>query len=241
MASVIIGAVFPDVVHRSVPSLPVVPCDSVSKEHVERDVPASPLWTSAKALVTKALSRKEMFENPRALRAVQAEGDNVRSRGVWDDESAEEAEILCRRAKESGERIHIAEAMTIAGVKHAEMEEDKHVYKGRVVYRGDATKDEQGLPALFRELHSLPTNMQAINLTLFLGLCSGFLVQAADACQAFLQAPLRSPVPTYVVLPSDYGFLNGRAGSEELLSDSNGHSTATLRLLPSGKPTLRMS
>ena len=28
-------------------------------------------------------------------------------------------------------------------------------------------------------------------------------MQAADACQAFLQAPLRSPVPTYVALPSE--------------------------------------
>ena len=43
------------------------------------------------------------------------------------------------------------------------------MHKGRVLCRGDAVKDEAGLPAMFRELHSLPTNIQAVKLIRFLG------------------------------------------------------------------------
>ena len=81
--------------------------------------------------------------------------------------------------------MHIADAMTIAGVKNFEMSKDKQSYKGRIVYRGDAVRDQLGYPAIFKELHSLPTNVQAVNLTSFLGLVPGWKVQAADACSAF--------------------------------------------------------
>ena len=121
----------------------------------------------------------------------------MRGKEVWDDSTAIEVDVLCRQAREKGEKIHIADAMAIAGIKNSELPPNKHAPKGRVVYGGDITKDEQGSPALFRELHSLPTNMQAINLTIFLGMISGWLVQAADACQAFLQAPLRATSCTH--------------------------------------------
>ena len=83
--------------------------------------------------------------------------------------------MLCAR-KLVSLAANIAEAMTIAGIKNFEMPIEKHVHKGRVVYRGDAVRDERGAPAIFQALHSLPTNIQAINLTLFVGMLSGFLV-----------------------------------------------------------------
>ena len=100
----------------------------------------------------------------------------MRLKDTWDDSSAIEPDVLCQEARKSGSKLHIAEAMTIADIKNFEMPIEKHVHKGRVVYRGDAVRDERGAPAIFQALHSLPTNVQAINLTLFVGMLSGFLV-----------------------------------------------------------------
>ena len=113
--------------------------------------------------------------------------------------------MLCSQADKQGETIHVADAMTMAGVRNSELPANQHVHKCRVVYRGDAVKDQDGLPAMFRELHSLPTNTQAVNLTLFLGLVEGFVIQTADPCAAFLQAPLSSTTPTWVTLPREFG------------------------------------
>ena len=69
------------------------------------------------------------------------------------------------------------------------------------MYCGDAVRDQLGYPATFKELHFLPTNVQAVSLTLFLGLLLGWSVQAADS--ALLQAPMDLDVPTWVILPKE--------------------------------------
>ena len=185
MATVILGALFPKEVHDHVPACPVVAIPEGPEQHAERDVPFPAELTEVTAMVTKALTRKEMLESAPALEAVAKEGEKMRAKEVWDDATAIEVDVLCRQAREKGEKIHIADAMAIAGIKNSELPPDKHVHKGRVVYRGDITKDEQGSPALFRELQSLPTNIQAINLTIFLGMISGWLVQAAALVRPF--------------------------------------------------------
>ena len=203
MATVILGALCPTVVHDHVPAMPVVSRTPETSEHVQREIPGMPGFQESFVLVTKSLSRKELLASKEALEAIRKEGEKLRRKDTWDDSSAIEPDQLCEQAKKSGTKLHIADAMTIAGIKNYEMPADKQVYKGRVVYRGDAVRDERGSPALFQALHSLPTNIQAINLTLFLGMLSTFVVQAADACQAFLQAPLKTSVPTWVVLPPE--------------------------------------
>ena len=162
-----------------------------SSEHVPRDVPPTAAFARAAGLVTQALTGKEMLADAKALEAVKAEGQKVRNRRVWGDSTVTKIESLRKNAQERGEKIHVA-AMTIAVIKNHEMNPRHHARKGRMVCCGDAVKDEGGLPAMFRELRSLPTNTQAVNLTLFVGMVAGFVVQTADACQAFLQALSRA-------------------------------------------------
>ena len=51
-------------------------------------------------LVTKALCRKEILQSPRALEAIQKEGNKVRGRGVCDDDSATDPDELCQHAEQ---------------------------------------------------------------------------------------------------------------------------------------------
>ena len=75
---------------------------------------------------------------------------------AWDDSSVCEVDDLRRKANAAGEKIHIAEVMEIGSIKHDELGPSLSQHKGRLVFRGDATKDQDGLPAKFRELHSQP-------------------------------------------------------------------------------------
>jgi CHASE1-domain containing sensor protein len=92
--------------------------------------------------------------------------------------------------------------MPIGSIKNSESK-DKAKLKVRLVFRGDDTRDENNQLALFRELKSIPASIATVNLVLWFGLRQGNMVQIADAKKAYLQAPIRSSIPTYVVLPRE--------------------------------------
>ena len=162
MATVVLGALCPREVHDHVPAMPVIPKTPQVREHVPRESACMFGLEESFGMVTKSLTRKEMLASPDALQAITKEGEKLRLKETWDDSSAIEPEALCQQACKSGTKIHVADAMTIAGIKNFDMPVEKHVHKGRIVYRGDAVRDERGAPALFQALHSLPTNIQAI-------------------------------------------------------------------------------
>ena len=88
---------------------------------------------------------------------------------------------LKRRSYESGKSVMIAEVLTLAGIKHFEMPEECHQYKGRIVYRGDRIT---------------PTAIAAPNLTLWFGAMT--TVACADCVQAYLHVELDGN--TWVIL-----------------------------------------
>ena len=90
--------------------------------------------------------------------------------------------------------------MAIGSIKNAESA-PKAKLKVRLVCRGDATRDQNGEIAFFRDLKSLPASVSTVNLVLWFGLRKGHCVRIADAFKAYLQAPIRSPTPTFVILP----------------------------------------
>lgn len=101
-----------------------------------------------------------------------------------------------------GEVVHVTDLMAIGLIKHAEGESQAKL-KVRLVYKGDETWDQNGELAVFRELKSLPAT---VSTRFFFwggfGLRKGHCVRIADAQKAYLQAPTRSPIPTFVILPA---------------------------------------
>lgn len=69
------------------------------------------------------------------------------------------------------------------------------------MYRGDAARDQNGDIAFFRDLKLLPSS--ASQSILWFGLRKGHCVRIADAFKAYLQAPVRSPTPAFVILPRE--------------------------------------
>lgn len=82
-----------------------------------------------------------------AVEAIQKEAHEVRQMQVWDDNSVCELDSLKRWAKQTHTQVHIAEVMAIGSIKHDELGPTLSQHKGRLVFRGDATRDQNGLPA----------------------------------------------------------------------------------------------
>ena len=182
------------------------------------------------ALVHQPLSRAEIAANPKAKEALLEEASTMRSVPVWDETQATEVDSLLETAQESGEHIHIAEVMPMVHKKNAEMPKEFHRLRGRLVFRGDECRDEFGVKAIYREVKSLPATIHSINLVLYFGMLCGHMVTIADAAKAYLQAPLKAEVPTWVIIPKliwhDSWFKRFKKVACPLLRAMYGHTTA---------------
>lgn len=200
MATCIIATLFPGLPFDHIPALPVVPFNQHA--HREKEVQFPVLDESIFAAIHKLLSRNEMMNDEKALKAIREEGIAMRKIGVWDDSTVMEKYEREKLAKESGNTIHLAELMSICSIKFWEIP-DKRKHKARIVFRGDRILDQYGSAAKFGQMYSTPTNIQAVHLALYYGLLPGCMLRVADATRAFLQALLESSEDTYVILPHE--------------------------------------
>ena len=67
-------------------------------------------------------------------------------------DSVREKEDVRAEAKRTGVSVHFGQLMTIASIKFWELAQHLQKMKGRIVYRGDCAKDENGAAAVYQEL-----------------------------------------------------------------------------------------
>jgi hypothetical protein len=63
------------------------------------------------------------------------------------------------------------------------LDESKHRYKGRIVYRGDKVFTQNGDIVLFTEVSTSPTTLIALNVCLWWGALEGMLHQLETQCK----------------------------------------------------------
>ena len=160
------------------------------------DLPKDPASPEVTAMVTKLLSRAEMLSSTEALAAVRAEADGLRSVPTWDEDNPREFEDVRRESRQSGVKVHFGKLMTIASIKFYELAKHLQKMKGRILYRGDCAKDEEGAAAVYRELGANPTSVQGLSACMAYGALPGNASTTADAIQAYVQAFLKSNFQT---------------------------------------------
>ena len=94
--------------------------------------------------MTKLLDRSETHSNPKAIAAIRAEGDALVQAGTWDEATVCEKVDIAKRAKDTGEQIHLGELMSISSIKFNELPVDQHRYKGRICFRGILSRTKMG-------------------------------------------------------------------------------------------------
>lgn len=163
MATSILCLLFPEKVLEGIPSFPVMSQEEqFSQPKIERifgRLESGCFLQEAKALAHRLVTRKQIQQDPKAIESIRKEVSDIRSMQVWDDSSVMEYEDVKTRANRSGEEIHLAEVMELGSIKNDELGPSLSQHKGRLVFRGDLTRNQDGLPAKFRELHSQPASL----------------------------------------------------------------------------------
>ena len=152
--------------------------------------------------VHKLLDRKEMRSCQEALDAVRAEADGLLSEGTWLTGTVTEFSDLVAKARADGKTIYIGDIMPICSIKHWETPALRK-YKGRIVFRGDCVKDQDGAAAVFQELSASPTTIHSANSNIAYGCIPGNKSTQADAIRAYVQSFLKSKHETWARIPPE--------------------------------------
>ena len=126
---------------------------------------------------------------PRARAAVDSEWSSLADSGAWDPKSVQPRSKVIADAKRKGRTVHFGSLMDLCHEKNSELflPDDKKVYKGRVVFRGDQVKDEDGAFAVFTEQSASASHMAAAKYLDAIGRFPGHISEDSDAVKAYRQ------------------------------------------------------
>ena len=187
--------------------IPAMPCVANYKgePHRPKIVPFnSHSWTVLRACVARPVSRKEVLESPPARAAMKAEWDRLRNKMVWDEDKVREWSDVAREAQRGNVELNFGYLFGICVEKNSELPplHPKRKFKGRVVFQGNRVTNQNWEAAIFQDMGSSPSTMEASKAADFYGLIPGHAVEIADAVQAYIQAEL-SGTPCWICLPPE--------------------------------------
>ena len=150
-----------------------------------------------------------MLADPDAMKAVKTEAGGLIQSGTWDLSTVRSKQSIVQECKANNTTAHFGQLMTIASIKHFELPPQQQKKKGRIVYRGDITKDHTGALAVFAELSANPTSLISARCNMAYGCLPGHSISQADAIQAYIQSYLKgsdakgNPIETWISLPPE--------------------------------------
>ena len=188
-----------DAVEFEHPAMPTVTPGKVDRFLKHRDK-LNPL-NVFNTMVARPVTKSEMESTPEGRAAIEKEWGSHRKRGTWDESSVREWADVSAEAKEMNAKagkevikVHVASLMEVDVEKNSELPKNdvRRKMKCRVVYRGDNTRDELGMAAIFNELSSAPASMEAAKAADVYGLLQNHASETSDAEMAYTQARLKT-------------------------------------------------
>ena len=215
LCRIMIESLFPHITNQHVISMPCIAKQSQS--HRVKLVPSWPsipldvlmLESGVKSFQTPAyvhrlLSREEWRGRPEVQKAIDSERDGLLLEGTWREDEILAKDVVVESARLKGETIHLASLMTIVSIKGFEKNPDEWRIKARVVFRGDAVKDQDGLGAIFQDLSaSAPSSISGLNTVITFSMMPGNHCTTSDCIRAYIQSPLKTKHRTFVLLPPE--------------------------------------
>ena len=152
---------------------------------------------------------KEAMQIPAAREAVEKEYAKLESKPTWLLKTVKERKQVIAEAALTGKTVHFGTLMELCSKKHSEMAEEFHIWKGRVVFRGDQVKDETGHFAVFSEQGTSASQMSAAKFLDATARCPGCKGEDSDAVGAYAQVILKDiakvkgveHITTWITLP----------------------------------------
>jgi hypothetical protein len=195
-----IRSLFPDVANQHVFSMPCVARSRQShRQKLVKGHPSVPLdvmmaatgWHEIRtpAFVRKLLDRNEWKGHPEAFKAIENEKQGLLANGTWDETNIRPKSEILATAQPTGNEIHIGSLMVIVSIKGFEKLSHEWIVKARIVFRGDAVKDEENQAAVFDDIAaSAPASLGGLNLIVAYGLLDGNETSTSDCIKAYVQS-----------------------------------------------------
>ena len=135
---------------------------------------------------------------------IESEKNGLLANGTWDESKIRSKADVVNEARRQGKRIHIGALMIIVSIKGFEKPPEEWTVKARIVFRGDAVRDEENQAAVFDDISaSAPSSLAGLNFVVAFGLLEGNSCSTSDCIKAYVQSLLDSSCPTYVLLPPE--------------------------------------
>jgi hypothetical protein len=184
------------------PRMPVACSPAAHRDKIDDEEVINPFPFNA--AVARPVSKRELGSNPAARAAAQTEWDKLRKAGCWDETMFREWSEVAQEAIDSDTKVHVGRVFEIVVEKGAELlqGDPARKFKGRVVYQGNNVKDESWDAAIFSDLGSAPSSMEAAKAVDAYGLLDGNVEEQGDAEQAYTQSKLGGTT-TWVRLPRE--------------------------------------
>ena len=215
LCQIMLQSIFPHIVNQHVHTMPCM----AFKQHIHRQkivsgYPSIPLdvlmlETGCHEIVTpayvhKLLDRSEWRNRPEVIPAIESEKNGLLANGTWDESKIRSKADVVNEARRQGKRIHIGALMIIVSIKGFEKPPEEWTVKARIVFRGDAVRDEENQAAVFDDISaSAPSSLAGLNFVVAFGLLEGNSCSTSDCIKAYVQSLLDSSCPTYVLLPPE--------------------------------------
>ena len=187
------------------PSMPCVPIDDL-KGHREKSVDQQLPFPAA---VARPVSRKEMLENPEALKKMRDEWNGLTEQGTFEFGTEKntliyEYDSIRNEARINKEEVHFGRVHGIMVEKHWQLpkEDPRRTFKGRAVLLGNKVTNQNIEAAFFQDLGNSPATFEAARWADLYGLLPKNSVMMADAIRAYIQADLKGP-RFFVELPPE--------------------------------------
>ena len=145
-----------------------------------------------------------MKANQAAEKAIQQEWGRLRSREAWGETSPREWGDVAKEARQTKKEVHFGMVVGFVVEKNTDLlaGDARRKLKGRVVFQGNKVKNQNWENAVFADLGSSPSSMEAGRLVGAFGPRPNYDTQQPDAVQAYVQAKFRGE-PIWVLLPRD--------------------------------------
>ena len=154
---------------------------------------------------TRTVKKGEYENDPEAMKAYWKEWNNLEKKETWRMCTLSEWSEVRDEAKKNGKECHLGYLFGFMAIKGDEFPpgDIRRKWKYRIVFQGNAVKDQDWEVALFQEMASTPTTLEAAKYCDFVGCCDAEnATEGRDVEQAYLQATLKGP-DTWIVLPKE--------------------------------------
>jgi hypothetical protein len=141
-------------------------------------------------MVHTPVSIQKALQIPEARAALEKEWNKLETKRAWNTAKVRPKAEVIAESKRTGRPVHFGSLMDLCHIKNSQLGKEFWTYKGRIVFRGDIVKDENGQYAVFTEQGASASNMAAAKFMDAIARMPGNDGEDSDAVGAYTQVRL---------------------------------------------------